>query len=129
MLENAQWLDDLSFQALRYAWRRLRNEPVLIVLVMREQNLARLSPETREFLADSQLKVLQLEVAGPAQAREIVCAATGIDLPPTAAEQLVHYTQGNLQAVIELAQENPEQSWEQFDRWPPALRALSLHII
>ena len=129
VLENAQWVDDLSFQALHYAWRRLRNEPVLIVLVMREQNLARLSPETREFLADSQLKILQLEVPSPAHAREIVCARTGIDLPPTAAEQLVHYTQGNLQAVIELAQENPEQGWEQFDRWPPAPRALSLHVI
>lgn len=24
VLENAQWVDDLSFQALHYAWRRLR---------------------------------------------------------------------------------------------------------
>ena len=129
VLENAQWVDDLSFQALHYAWRRLRNEPVLIVLVMRDQNLARLSPETREFLADSQLKILQLQVPDPTHAREIICARTGIDLPPMAVEQLVDYTEGNLQVVIELAQENPEHSWEQFDRWPPAPHALSLHVI
>ena len=125
VLENAQWVDDLSFQALHYTWRRLRNEPVLIVLVMRDQNLARLSPETREFLADSQLKILQLQVPDPTHAREIICARTGIDLPPMAVEQLVDYTEGNLQVVIELAQENPEHSWEQFDRWPPAPHALS----
>jgi len=129
VLENAQWVDELSFQALHYAWRRLRHEPVLIVLVLREKNLAGLTPETREFLADSQLKTLQLQVPDAAQVREIVSARTGIDLPDTAAEQLVDYTQGNVQAIIELAQENPERDWEQLDHWPPAPRALSLHVI
>ena len=36
----------------------------------------------------------------------------------------MHYTQGNLQAVIELAQEYPEQGWEQFDE--PVDRIVSI---
>lgn len=128
VIENAQWVDELSFQALHYAWRRLRNEPVLIVLAMREKDLALLTGETREFLGDSELEILQLDLPAPERVREVVCARTGIDLPPSAADELVSYTQGNLHAIIELAQENPEQSWEQFNRWPPAPRALSLHV-
>ncbi|PRA11897.1 LuxR family transcriptional regulator [Arthrobacter sp. MYb211] len=128
VIENAQWADAASFEAVRYAWRRLQTERVLIVLVLRDQDIAMLPAETRELLGDTDLKVLHVDVPTAAQAREIVSTRLGIELPSMAAEHLMRYTQGNLHAVLELAQENPEQSWEQWDRWPPAPRALSLHI-
>lgn len=128
VIENVQWVDAQSLAAVRYAWRRLRTERVLIVLAIRDNDLAMLPPEAREFLDDSELTRIRLALPTSAQIGEIVFTRLGIELPAMAAEQLVEYTQGNLQTILDLVQENPEQSWEQWNRWPPAPRALSLHI-
>ncbi|PSL47147.1 AAA ATPase-like protein [Saccharothrix carnea] len=90
LVDDAQWLDGESADALLFAARRLHAEPVAVLFAAREGEFpARGLPELR-------LGALATEAA-----RKLL-AEQGADLPPAVRDQLVAEAGGNPLALIEL---------------------------
>ncbi|MFI7638362.1 LuxR C-terminal-related transcriptional regulator [Nonomuraea sp. NPDC049400] len=90
LVDDAQWLDGESADALLFAARRLHAEPVAVLFAARDGAFpARGLPELR-------LRELDAEAAGK------LLAEQAADLPPTVRDQLMTEAGGNPLALIEL---------------------------
>ncbi|MFI6735519.1 AAA family ATPase [Nonomuraea sp. NPDC050451] len=89
LVDDAQWLDGESADALLFAARRLHAEPVMILLAAREAFRTTELPELRPGKLDAET------------ARRLLTEQAA-DLPPTVRDQLVAEAQGNPLALIEL---------------------------
>ncbi|MEU4330091.1 LuxR C-terminal-related transcriptional regulator [Nonomuraea dietziae] len=95
LVDDAQWLDGESADALLFAARRLHAEPVAVLFAARDGDVrdgdfpARGLPELR-------LRELDAEAAGN------LLAERAADLPPTVRDQLMAEAGGNPLALIEL---------------------------
>ncbi|MEV0704787.1 LuxR C-terminal-related transcriptional regulator [Saccharopolyspora sp. NPDC050389] len=109
VVDDAQWADVESLEALLSAFRRLTSEPVLIVLVARELPAAVRPGATVRI--------------GPLMAAEVRTLAmlhAGRDLSAPTAHQLATHTGGNPRHIRDLLDELPPETWS---RWHPALPA------
>lgn len=125
LVENLQWADAESLAALLFAWRRLRNERVLVILTLRQEETAFLRPGARELIEASGSTTIELDPPSGAVLREIVVARLGVELSTAAADQLAAYTGGNLHTALDLVRENPEETWNRTGGRFPAPRALA----
>ncbi|WP_379516786.1 LuxR C-terminal-related transcriptional regulator, partial [Nonomuraea insulae] len=92
LVDDAQWLDGESADALQFAARRLHEEPVAVLFASREGDgnfPARRLPELWLGKLDS-------------EAAEQLIAEQAGDLPPAVREQLVAEARGNPLALVEL---------------------------
>ncbi|TMR88066.1 LuxR C-terminal-related transcriptional regulator [Nonomuraea basaltis] len=90
LVDDAQWLDGESADALLFAARRLHDEPVAVLFAAREGEFpARGLPELRLGKLDTEA------------ARKLL-AEQAADLPPAARDQLVAEAGGNPLALVEL---------------------------
>ncbi|GID51316.1 transcriptional regulator [Actinoplanes capillaceus] len=89
LVDDAQWLDGESADALMFAARRLHTEPVMMLFAARD------GFPTRGL---TELRPAKLT---PGAARRLL-ARHAADLPPAVRDQLVHEAQGNPLALIEL---------------------------
>nr|MDT0656732.1 LuxR C-terminal-related transcriptional regulator [Micromonospora sp. DSM 115978] len=97
LVDDAQWLDGESADALLFAARRLHAEPVIVMLAAREGFPTRGLPELRPG---------KLE----AEAARKVLADHATELPPAVRDQLVAEAGGNPLALVELPRMlTPEQ--------------------
>jgi hypothetical protein len=94
LLDEAQWLDRSSAEALGFAARRLEAEGVVLLFAAREG-------DPREFPADG-LPELHLGGLDPEAGAALLAAAAGADLPAAVAGPLVERTGGNPLALLEL---------------------------
>src|SRR3954451_2257199 len=91
VIDDAQWLDRASAQALAFVARRLLAEPVVLLFAAREAT---------EAFAD--LPELLIEGLDDAEARKILAAVIPGRLDDRVADQLVAEARGNPLALIEL---------------------------
>jgi hypothetical protein len=90
LVDDAQWLDGESADALRFAARRLHDEPVAVLFAAREGAFpASGLPELRLGALD-------------AEAARTLLAEQAADLPPAVRDQLLTEAGGNPLALIEL---------------------------
>ena len=93
IVDDAQWLDPSSAQALAFAARRVMAERVALVFGVREPN------EDRELTA---LPELVLRGLGDADARALLAAAIPGQMDGRVLDRLVAETRGNPLALLEL---------------------------
>ncbi|HEX2373847.1 MAG TPA: AAA family ATPase [Actinomycetota bacterium] len=93
LVDEAQWLDRSSAEALGFAARRLEAEGVVCLFAARDG-------DPREFPAPG-LPELRLEGLDPEPAAALLAGA-GVDLPAAVVDRLVERTGGNPLALLEL---------------------------
>ncbi|MFF5003192.1 AAA family ATPase [Streptomyces phaeochromogenes] len=95
VLDDAQWADHLSLQALTFAVRRLRADRVLVLVVVRDAEDTRLAEGLRRlFTADDAVRV-RLDGLGPAELAELGGGMGVRGLTAQAAARLHAHTAGN----------------------------------
>ena len=101
-IDDAQWLDRSSAEAIAFAARRLLADPVAVLVAVREGDR---SPLLAAGLPD-------LVVAGldAAEASDLLKTVAERQLPPDVVERLVDATGGNPLAMLELARADPHVS-------------------
>jgi DNA-binding CsgD family transcriptional regulator len=92
LIDDAQWLDEVSCQVLGLVARRLLAESVLVLFAVRETDEQRLFPG----IAD-----LTLQGLGEDDARALLTSATPAHLDAQVRERLVGETRGNPLALLE----------------------------
>ncbi len=97
LLDDAQWIDQPSAEALLFAARRLLADPVAIIAALRSNEA---SP-----LADADLPVLVLSGLDLAASEALLARERADPVPAGSAERLFRATGGNPLALIELAGE------------------------
>ncbi|MFJ4988456.1 ATP-binding protein [Streptomyces sp. NPDC088732] len=93
LVDDAQWLDDASGQALAFAARRLMAEPVALVLAVRE-------PEGDRALAG--LPELRLGGLSERDARALLTSVVNVPLDPLVRDRIVAEAHGNPMALLQL---------------------------
>ena len=99
LFDDLQWADAASLDLLSYLVRRLRGQPVCLLLTWRSEQVAtgnRLRRMLAGELRDGAAKILQLARLSRAAVQELVCsvAANRIGLPDDIDEQLQRETEG-----------------------------------
>lgn len=120
VVDNLQWVDRSSFQALLHAWRRLGGQPTLVILVVSDQEIPALPEGARELLEDPAATRILLDAPDGQELSELVQRRLGAELNASAATQLIRYAQGNLHVMLQLVRENPAEQWGLFRRFLPA---------
>src|SRR6187549_1630966 len=93
LVDDAQWLDAASSQALGFVARRLMAESVAVVVAVRD-------PDVRRQYDD--LPELRLEGLGAADARALLTSAVTGRLDERVRDRIVAETRGNPLALLEL---------------------------
>ena len=123
LVENLQWADAESLAALMFAWRRLRNERVLVILTLREEEAVFLPSGASELIEAPGSTTIELDPPSAAALKEISAARLGIELSTAAADQLAAYTAGNIHTALDLIRENPDETWSHLNhRFPCHVR-------
>jgi len=92
VVDDAQWADPPSLQALTFAVRRLRSQPVLVVVVQRP-SAERMEP-LRRLVSDGGGALLRLERLSARDVRDLVEQRRGIALAARAAARVHRHTRG-----------------------------------
>ncbi len=94
LVDDAQWLDAASSDALLFAARRLLAEPVTMIFAARDDD--------PDYVAPTDIPELLLEGIPPEAVRALLKERTGQDLPDHVLADLAVRTGGNPLAVVEL---------------------------
>ena len=111
-VDDAQWLDRASAEAIGFAARRLFADPVAILIALRED-------EESPLLAAS-LPELSLSGLDPASATTLLERAGTGKVSPELARRMLDATGGNPLALLELGHEAPRASGAAHDDLPIA---------
>jgi len=93
LVDDAQWLDDPSADALRFVARRLARDPIGLLVTARDRPASRFARDPWPRLAVSEL--------APAGMAELVDSAGGT-VAPDVRERLLRYADGNPLALLEI---------------------------
>lgn len=94
VVDDAQWADLPSLQALTFAARRLRRDPVVLCMAVRTDGIGHL-PDGLLRLATDQGTGLRLGPLERADVRQLVAGRSGVTISAVAADRLLAHTQGN----------------------------------
>ena len=94
LVDDLQWLDAASRDALLFVARRLLAEPVAIVFAARDD-------DTRQFLGPTDIAELPLAALAPTAVRSLLEERAGASLPDQVVDELAARTGGNPLAVVE----------------------------
>jgi predicted ATPase len=94
LVDDLQWLDAASRDALLFVARRLLAEPVVIVFAARDD-------DTQPFPAPADIAELPLAALGPAAVRSLLEERSGARMPDQVVDMLAARTAGNPLAVTE----------------------------
>jgi DNA-binding CsgD family transcriptional regulator len=106
VVDDGQWADLPSLLALTFAARRLRRDPVVLVVTTRPEGLARL-PSGLVRLVQDEGEHLLLGPLDRDEVQRLVEARTGEAVSPVAAERLREHTGGNPLHLATLLDELP----------------------
>jgi hypothetical protein len=95
LLDDIQWFDTPSSEALRFMLRRLVADPVAAIIAVRE--------DTPSLLDGTEIATIPLQGLSAAEARVLRA-----DIPASASERLVDVTGGNPLALLELTADADE---------------------
>ncbi|TFD23363.1 LuxR family transcriptional regulator [Cryobacterium sp. TMS1-13-1] len=119
-VDDVDYADDESVQALLYLVRRLRRDRVLIILTVEVGHP--LSPVTTRLV---QLSGCTQTILGPldtADIQRLALASGRIDLPTSTAHRLGLHTAGNPRHILQLLTEHPPRFWSEWQHVLPAPR-------
>ncbi|MFI6324331.1 AAA family ATPase [Nonomuraea sp. NPDC050556] len=126
VVDDVQWVDRLSLQALTFVLRRLRRDKVLTVLTTRDADSPWLPESLRRVLHDSGVCRLTLDGFGNGEL-DCLCGLLGLARPrPVAAERLLAHTRGNPLHTLALLEELPVQAINNMGSSLPAPRSYAL---
>ncbi|WP_199550500.1 LuxR family transcriptional regulator [Streptomyces sp. N35] len=128
VVDDAQWADHASLQALTFAVRRLRADQVVTLLVLRDINDARLPDGLRRLFTADTATCIDLNGLNAVEIREL----SGGTLTARAATRLRTHTAGNpLHTLALLEQEGPELliALERSDTAPPAPKSFTALVL
>ena len=109
-VDDAQWLDSASMDAILFAARRFEADRVAVIFTVREDGT--------DF-STTGFEELRLEGLGPEAARALLASQSPVELAPEVADRLYELTSGNPLALVELprvlsvAQLDGHESFEQ----------------
>jgi ATP/maltotriose-dependent transcriptional regulator MalT len=128
VVDDAQWVDELSLKAVSFALRRLRAGRVLGVVATRPEGLARLPPGLMRLAADrgARLELDGLDAAEVAKLAELAGAGR---LPGRAAARLAEHTGGIPLHVRELLHDLPGEVLRAPGVTLPAPRSLETLVL
>jgi DNA-binding CsgD family transcriptional regulator len=106
VVDDLQWADLPSAQALLFVLRRLRRDNILVLLASRTHSLARLGDSWSRLLAE-RARHIRLHGLTPPDLQPLAQALLGLDLAPAARERLCDHTGGNPLYVRTLLEELP----------------------
>ncbi len=106
VVDDAQWADAPSLQALTFGARRLRSVPVLVCVTCRTDDLGRLPPGLLRLAADVGARIT-LGPLDAAAVAELGQRAYGRPLPDLAVERLRTHTGGNPLHTVALLDDLP----------------------
>jgi DNA-binding CsgD family transcriptional regulator len=127
-IDDAQWVDLPTLRVLEFVMRRLRGEPVRLVVAQRREAVGASGPASRLFATHDPV-ALQLGPLGAEALHQLLLSRLGVPLKRPALLQLHRATAGNpfysLQIVEHALQHDPGAlaSFEQFPV-PPSLHSL-----
>ncbi len=127
MVDDAHWADTLSLQALSFALRRLHADPVLTLVVAREQ-AANIPEGLRRLVVDRGLP-LRLDGLSAEDLGLLALRVSGQALPRRALERLRDHTGGNPLHVHALLQEFDVAALARSDRPLPAPRSFAMVVM
>lgn len=106
-IDDLQWVDASSASALRFALRRLRDEPVLVVATRRTQPLSggRLEVELERMLGDERVRRLRVEPLSLGGVHELLVARLGFHASRPTLLRLHEVTGGNPFYSLEIGRE------------------------
>jgi DNA-binding CsgD family transcriptional regulator len=127
VIDDAQWIDDLSLRTLLFALRRLWADQVLMILGVRRGT----TPLHGELLALVRSHVRTLHIVPPlfgtAEISELVAKTLHTDLPKSVVSDLKERTGGNALYLRTLLAEVPAERLRQGDE-PPVSASLMVAI-
>lgn len=108
VVEDLQWADDASCEALLYLARRLTGHPVLLVLGWRTEDLNAGGAAFADALERVPgMVVVRLDRLGRAEVRALAAAAAGAGLPAWDADRLIAESEGLPLYVVEALAAGP----------------------
>ena len=121
VVEDAQWVDGPSLQALTFALRRLVADSVLAIVTARTAQLERLPDGLRRLALGTNGVRIELDPLDANELRELA-GHHGISLEGTVAARLADHTSGNPLHARALLTELPPEAWRSPPRLLPAPR-------
>ena len=94
VVDDAHWLDTATADALVFAARRLQTDPVAVLFAAREGDARTFAPRD--------IPVLPLTGLAPEAARTLMIEQSGVPIPDQVADELLHQTNGNPLALVEV---------------------------
>lgn len=94
LVDDAQWLDTATTDAVMFAARRLQADPVALIFTARDGDARTFAPQD--------VPVLALTGLDRSAARSLMSERSGVLLPEDVAEELLSQTNGNPLALVEL---------------------------
>jgi DNA-binding CsgD family transcriptional regulator len=123
VIDDAQWADQESLQALAFALRRLRGNQVLTLLAARDDLLERLPASLQRLIAGPAGARLRLGGLDVGELRELSLALRTGSLSKRAASRLRDHTGGNPLHARALLEELPPSALQDNSRPLPAPRS------
>jgi DNA-binding CsgD family transcriptional regulator len=129
VIDDVHWIDVPSSRSLLFFLRRLRSDPLLVVLASRPRSLGRLGPSWERLLADPRL-VRRIELSGltTAEVRELA-ASSGWPIPARGAQRLQEHTAGNPLHVSALLSQLPATALDDDAAPLPAPHSYSATVL
>jgi DNA-binding CsgD family transcriptional regulator len=126
VVDDVQWADPLSLQALDSAVRRHRDAHLLVLLaaVTGDPTAPAAASDLLRRAAGTEIPLAPLPAAGVGQ----LAAAHGVLLHPSMAERLCTHTAGSPRHVLDLLREVPRATWAGFDPDLPAPAAVASRV-
>jgi DNA-binding CsgD family transcriptional regulator len=128
VVDDLQWADLPSAQALLFAVRRLRRDNVLILLASRPHSLARLGEGWSRLLAERARRI-RLTGLTSSDLQPLAQALLGVNLALAARERLREHTGGNPLYVRALLEELPAVTLADQSRALPAPHSYSAIVL
>lgn len=104
-IDDMQWMDLSSAAALRFALRRLREEPITVVATRRLDPLPAPAPELERILGDDRVTRIRLSPLSPGAVHELLRSRVGLGVSRATLVRLHETTAGNPFFALELGRE------------------------
>jgi ATP/maltotriose-dependent transcriptional regulator MalT len=130
VLDDMHWADARSNRALLFTLRRLRHDPVLVIVSMRPEASWRLGESWHRFIHDpSRVRLIRPDGLQISEIKELAGALGLDDLGTPAAERLRRHTDGHPLYVRALLEELPREALIGSSASLPAPRSLAMTVL